>query len=152
MSDAPIFTHKKEFAAAATAAAAVMAFATSPLIRFADPIWLIGSGYAIALGLWLFWPSANDALPKKLGTFGLLLINVGVGGLVGATIGVLDAALINDERCEAIQNHMLADDTKRADDAAMMQALGCRPQGNEMPSYVPVLPYDVGKPPVPKLP
>jgi hypothetical protein len=41
----------------------------------------------------------------------------------------------NNRRCLAIQRDMLGRSERRSDDAAMFQAFGCRPQGEQLPLF-----------------
>lgn len=121
----------------ATVAAVVFGFLASPLLRYADPRWLEASGAVLAVGLGLLWMKALEGLRGRRVIPFLLFALLGLVMFYVTLSQGSDASLANDNRCGAIQRDMLSHLNRRPDDAAMMQALGCRPQGDQMPAFPP---------------
>lgn len=133
---------------------------------FRDRFWIVGP---IGLLLAFFWQPALRLIPPfvltavaSLLVIALILVERGTRARVrrpaiilyacAAVLGALglgegfyfagQALTIsdaNDGRCFRVERHMLATPAGRASDAALFQALGCRPQTLDRPRWVPGL-------------
>ena len=113
--------------------AIVFGFVAQPLIRYVAPLYLLGLAAVLGLAIILMDFAFEVKVRLALFLFGITAV-VLAGGLYilapGITAGYT-ASVFNDSRCQHIQDHMLSGRPGRADDAAMFQALGCRPQGKD---------------------
>jgi len=117
----------KATAGGAAAAAAVIAFTVSPLVRFVSPDLLAAFGAILGVCLAGAWIGMNTGAYRhgKWPAIGAL-----------AATGVLSllfvfgsfAAEENDAACAVIQSRMVSTPVGRGDNAAMFEALGCRPR------------------------
>lgn len=128
----------RPFAAAAIPFAAVIAFASSPLIRFADPTWVWAGGYSLALGLALIllWATV-DVKAEWAGWIGGAFFLVGAAMLFRAGDQATTLSKANDRRCLTIQQDMLSAHPRLPNGHDIFQALGCQPQGTEDQIRVP---------------
>ena len=110
-------------------AAAIAAFAATPLVRFADPAALWAGGYALACGV--TWVVVAPAMlsGKWMLRFGGAMAVTGMALLFYLGDAGITASKANDKRCLAIQRDMLSAQPRREDGPDLFQALGCRPQG-----------------------
>ena len=118
----------------------LLAFFWQPALRLIAPFVLTSISSLLVGALVLF--AVGAGLANRRLALAIYLLAVAVGGLgVGEAIYFTRAATpisdANDRRCARIEAHMLADTTTRGADAAMFQALGCRPQ-TIMPASWPV--------------
>lgn len=94
----------------------------------ADPLWIIRPGYLPKVsGREYQLTKAAPAFALALGFAALASFIVGA---VQVSSGQARSARANDRRCLAIQADMLSARPRRLDDAALFQALSCRPQGD----------------------
>ena len=118
----------RAFMTAAAVFAVLWAFFSTPLLRFADPIFLALCGTAIAVGAGVAWLKVGNHRPWE-GVAGLVLTGVGIVGLGLLVHAAIRSSNANDSRCVELQNDMLSASPLRSDGPALFQALGCRPQG-----------------------
>ena len=109
----------------------LLAFFWQPALRLIAPFILTSVSSLLVASLALV-AGGSSVTNRRVATL-LYALAVGTGGLgVGEAIYFTTAALpisdANDRRCARIEAHMLAETSSRAADAAMFQALGCRPQ------------------------
>lgn len=112
----------------------IIAFASQPLFRFANPSTLMGGALVIGLGLCLFHIASAE--PNRFArnfNLALCFFLVIFGGffLFMTQEEARDASYANDTRCLAIQRDMLSARHRMDDGPEIFQALGCRPQGTD---------------------
>jgi hypothetical protein len=113
----------------------VFAYFLQPITRFADPAWFAagGAAFAVAVGSIYADHVQNSGKIAWWLSHGMLITSL-IILLMTTTLGFFQSGF-NDRQCVSIQHHMFTTSSSRQDDAAMMQALGCRPHGDEMPDY-----------------
>jgi hypothetical protein len=133
----PKFPHDEVIAQGLIASGTILAFCVTPMLRFA-PAQMLGSFGVLMSGLtfssWYFYRTGTRYwhLLPALACYIILMLGIIYFAITGERAGAA-----NDTRCSSIQHHMLSTAQDRQGDAAMMQALQCRPQGGEMPAYPP---------------
>lgn len=112
----------------------LLAFFWQPALRLIEPFVLTSVSSLLVIALVLVERAASLARPRvspMLYCLAVLLATLGVGEAVyfaGRALTVSDA---NDTRCLNIEKRMLQMGPTREGDAAVFQALGCRPQATK---------------------
>lgn len=109
----------------------LLAFFWQPALRLIPPFVLTAVASLLVISLVL----VERAIRVRTRRASMILyVSAAVLGALGVGEGfffagqALTISDANDERCVRIERHMLKDPAGRAADAAMFQALGCRPQ------------------------
>lgn len=116
----------------------LLAFFWQPALRLIAPFILTSISSLLVISLVLFERAASTRrrrLAIGLYCVAAILGVTGVGEAIYFTGVALPVSDANDRRCSEIEKHMLAEAAGRAGDAAMFQALGCRPQETMQPTW-----------------
>lgn len=109
----------------------LLAFFWQPALRFVAPFILTSISSLLVVGLVLAARGAATKNRKRARLQYACAFALGAGG-VGEAIYFATLALAvsdaNDQRCLALETRMLGNETGRGPNAALFQALGCRPQ------------------------
>ena len=118
----------------------LLAFFWQPALRLIPPFVLTAVASLLVISLILVERATRVSLRRSaliLYTCGAALGALGFGeGIYFASLA-LSVSDANDERCVRIERHMLKEASGRAADAALFQALGCRPQTMDAPGWPP---------------
>lgn len=118
------------------AAAIMLAFFYQPAIQLADPFEVGRVGSILALAVAAGYVALTDDTLSKLIRSGLAVLTLvglitGVTGIVGVAEATRRQASVNMARCALLQKRMIGTTAFRADNAALFQALACKPRGNQ---------------------
>jgi len=121
----------KVLATAAVIVAAVWAYFSAPVLRYADPAMLSSAGGLLGAGLAGAWMAGRMDWGRR---WFVPYALVGVGAAIFLVIQLNVAYSFSDAniaRCAALQADMISAQPKRSDSADVFDALGCIPRGTE---------------------
>ncbi len=110
--------------------ALLLAFFWQPALKLIAPFILTSISSLLVIGLVLVEVATSVSTRFRIGLYilGAMLGMTGIGEAIYFTSLAVPVSDANDRHCLAIEAHMLSDAAGRAGEAAMFQALGCRPQ------------------------
>jgi hypothetical protein len=115
-----------------------IAFFAQPFMRFISPVKLLETGLLGGLSVvhlhFSFWSLKNWVRATNF-IIMMVFVLILLFNLISAADIAQSAIEANDRRCSAVQHDMLVSTARRGDDAQLFQALGCRPQASEMPTF-----------------